>query len=222
MRVPPLLLPALTLGVTILVGGSLFAWKLKKEIRAQDSTAPTSTAAPVAKAQATVGQPFPDFTLPGIDGGTFTLSRDRDPQRYTVLVFHSPDCPCAANCASLIAEMGTPKYAAAVQVIGILEGKIDEFYLGRAREQLASGAVTFPLYIDADRSLADLVGAERTPTVWVLDKAGRTVFCGAPENTLFPGTESHRYLLREVIDALLAGRPAPLEWHAPLGCPIER
>lgn len=169
-----------------------------------------------------VGEEFPDFEVRRLDGtGTFRLSRDRDPAKFTIINFHSPDCPCAANCAELINEMakaGDSDY----QIVGILAGKpMDEDFYRRTRAQVAEGIASFALYDDPDGRVRDLAGAKRTPTVWVLDRAGRVAFVGAPENTLFPGSPGHRYLLREAIEALRAGRAPDPPSYAPLGCPID-
>ncbi len=169
-----------------------------------------------------VGDAFPDFEVRSLDGTrTFRLSRDRDPGKFTVINFHSPDCPCAANCAALINEMakaGDADY----EIVGILAGKpMDADFYARTRAQVAEGVAAFPLYDDADGTVRALAGAKRTPTVWVLDRGGRVAYVGAPENTLFPGSPGHRYLLREALEALRTGRTPEPQSFAPLGCPID-
>ena len=69
--------------------------------------------------------------------------------------------------------------------------------------------------------MKELLGAKRTPTIWVVDKEGRVAFVGAPESTLFPGAPGHRYLLREAVDAVRAGKAMEPRFFEPLGCPIE-
>ena len=168
-----------------------------------------------------VGDTFPDFEVERVDGGTYKLSRDRDAQKFTIINMHSPDCPCAANCASLINDMEASGVKD-VEVIGILAGvRVDEDFIKRAQDQVDEGLVTFRLYTDPENKVRNMLDAKRTPTVWVLDKAGKVAFVGAPENTLFPGSPGHRYLLRDALEALRAGKVPDPQFFEPLGCPID-
>jgi len=189
------------------------------------STGKQDTSAPATKTdrfvKVWVGDTFPDFEVPRLDGGTYKLSRDRDPGKYTVIVMHSPDCPCAANCASLINDMEASGLDD-VEVLGILAGvRVDEDFIKRSQDQVDEGLVTFRLYTDPENKVRNMLDAKRTPTVWVLDKDGKVAYVGAPENTLFPGSPGHRYLLRDALDALRAGKAPDPQFFEPLGCPID-
>ena len=54
---------------------------------------PVSSSVAVANdpSVAVVGQPAPDFTLPGVDGASFTLSAQAG--KTVVLEWFNPDCP---------------------------------------------------------------------------------------------------------------------------------
>jgi peroxiredoxin len=214
---------AAALGVVVIAGAVLF---FGVNPSATKSSAPHESAAPSEPkvdrfVKVWVGDTFPDFEVPRLDGGTYKLSRDRDPKKYTVINMHSPDCPCAANCASLIGDMEASGVDD-VEVLGILAGvRVDEDFIQRSQDQVDEGLVTFRLYTDPENKVRTMLDAKRTPTVWVLDKDGTVAFVGAPENTLFPGSPGHRYLLRDALDALRAGKKPDPQFFEPLGCPID-
>ncbi len=165
-----------------------------------------------------MGDQFPDITLTRPEGGTVQLSVLEKPDTYTVVSFHHPDCPCSESCGLLIAEMSEEGYED-VNVVGILASDEDDPRdLEAMDEQRKEGIVNFPIFYDPDRSVRELLGATRTPEMWVLDKDGKVAFYGAPENTLFPGSKGHRYLLREAIDALRKNEEPEFIAYQPIGC----
>jgi peroxiredoxin len=167
-----------------------------------------------------LGDKMPDFEVTARDGKSFHLKDAIDGKHFVVVTFHHPDCPCSENCGKLISEMEGAGYDD-VRVIGVMSsGTKNEMDLKNLDEQVSEGVITFPVYMDHERAVQKMLGATRTPEMWVLDKDGTIAFYGAPENTLFPGSEGHRYLLREAIDALRAGRQPEIRRYDPIGCPI--
>lgn len=218
-RMPTYVLAAAIALVAVSAGVAGIVLGLRREADRPAATNPNLRAGNFA-----IGQSLPDFELAPLDegGASFRLSRDRDAKRFLVINFHSPDCPCAENCAKLVNEMMAEGFGNDVQIVGILPGnQADSDVKERVRAQAADGAVAFPVFVDRDRTVERLLGARRTPEIWILDREGRIVFWGAPENTLFPGTSNHRYLLREAIVALRQGRRPDVQAYPPLGCPIE-
>ncbi len=168
-----------------------------------------------------IGEKLPDFTLSDIDGAEIHLSDKLDGEHFVIVTSHHPDCPCAANCGRLVSKMQSEGLED-VTIFGFMsEGTRDKYDLAALKEQQDAGIITYPVYFDHDKKVTNLLGAERTPEIWVLDKDGTIVYWGAPENTLFPGTEGHRYLLEEAVDALRAGETPEVQRYAPIGCPID-
>lgn len=167
-----------------------------------------------------LGDEFPRLTVHDRNDQPIQVRDMIDGEHFVVINFHHPDCPCAENCAYLIGDMQEEGYDD-VRIVGIMSsGTRDERNLANLDRQIEEGAVTFPVYMDHDRSAQNTLGATRTPEIWVLDKEGRVRYHGAPESTLFPGSEDHRYLLKEAIDALREGQEPEIRLMAPIGCPI--
>lgn len=183
----------------------------------------TAASAPGASRHAgnySLGDRIPDFTVHDREGEAHTLVDLRATDRLTALITHSPDCPCAANCGKLVNDL-IARHGDQVKVVGIMCSDTDNSdVLERLDEQIAENVITFPVYFDHDQSVKKLLGATRTPEVWLLDKEGRIVYYGAPENTLFPGTKNHRALLTEAVEAVAAGRKPEIERFDPIGCLI--
>lgn len=210
-------------GALIVIAGSIAIFAKVRSIASEEQivAAPIEENLPIPAGNFHIGDTLPDFTLEDAEGNSFTLSSALDGEHYVVINFHHPDCPCAENCGILINEMTRQGYDD-VLVVGILSsGTSDPRVLSALEKQRADGSINFPIYLDHDREILDLLGATRTPELWLLDKSGRIAFHGAPESTLFPGSPGHRYLLREAIDALRAGNTPEIQNRDPIGCPIE-
>lgn len=184
--------------------------------------APAAQQAPASAGALRLGDKLPDFELATYDGQRHRLADLVDGRRFVVVIWHSPACPCAHNCAKAIATEITPERYPDVAILGVLSDRAwdaDWMKEDLARQQEA-GVVTFPVVVDPDQSVRKLYGAERTPTVWVADREGRIRYWGAPENVLDPDGKGYRFLLGEALDALRAGQQPPTPRFDPIGCLI--
>lgn len=206
--------------LVLVVGVGALVYRVRS-IVAERTPAVAPAVASLAAGTLKIGDTFPNIVLEKPEGGTWDLATARTPGKFSVVTFHHPDCPCAESCGKLIAEMGQEGYDD-VEVFGILASDYDNpRVLAALDQQKAEGIVNFPVLYDKGGVVQKQLGATRTPEMWVLDKDGHVAYYGAPENTLFPGTAGHRYLLREAIDALRAGRTPEIQTHPSIGCPIE-
>lgn len=110
----------------------------------------------------------PDFTLPTLDGGTFTLSDHAG--EVVVLNFWATWClPCLAEMPTLEAlqhELGDQ----GVQIVGISQdtGGVDEI-----RPYAAELGVTYPLLVDPGFNVSTRYGGiSLLPTTIIVDRAG--------------------------------------------------
>ena len=171
-----------------------------------------------------IGGTAPDFELATLDGETIRLSDLLDGKHYVCVIWHSPACPCSRNCSTAIGkELTSDKYPDLTLVGVMSDANWDFDYMqSDLRDQIKEGIVTFPVLIDKDQSLMKEYGAERTPTVWLLDKQGRIRYWGAPESTLEPTASGYRFLLKDAVDALRKGGQPPIQRFDPIGCKIMK
>jgi peroxiredoxin len=168
-----------------------------------------------------VGDELPNLSVQREDGTSVSFKDFMGEKRFLVVNFHHPDCPCAANCGKLIGELMT-EGVTDVAVLGILSiGEKDARVREALAAQLASGEVPFPVLFDEGRAVQQKLGATRTPELWIVDRDLRIHYWGAPESSLFPGTQGHRYYLREALAALRAGRSPEVVSAPPIGCLID-
>jgi peroxiredoxin len=141
-----------------------------------------------------------------------------------VLFFVTTDCPVAN---SYVPEMNRIREAYASR--GVL------FFAVQAEAAVPQADVIryaveygyrFPLLLDPAQVLVRLAGATVTPQAAVLSRAGKVLYLGRIDNRVadfgqvrFHATESD---LREALDAILAGKPAPHPFTKSIGCAINR
>lgn len=168
-----------------------------------------------------VGTTMPDFVVTDASGTRFTREQLRDGAPLFGVIFFHPDCPCAVNCARSVAklESGGP---VPLRLVGVVSHGTREPDLPEKLDALrAEGLLPFPVLFDHDQSVRRIFQARRTPEVFLAEDNGRIAFWGAPENSLFPGSDGHRELLVEAVAALRSGSRPEVTAYLPIGCPIE-
>ena len=179
-----------------------------------------------------IGEKAPDFDLPGVDGRRHAL-KEFAPASLLVVVFTANHCPTAQAYEDRIQALEADYRSKGVALVAIspndpkavrldelgytdLSDSLDEMVV-RARER----GFKFPYLYDGEtQAVSRLYGPQATPHVFVFDKARRLRFSGRiddKENPALAGTHE----TRDAIDALLAGRPVPIEKTKVFGCSIK-
>ena len=179
-----------------------------------------------------IGSPAPDFRLPGVDGKTYSLADFRDAQ-ILVVIFTCNHCPTAQAYEDRIKRLAadyrdkhvalvviSPNDAAAVRLDELgysdLGDALEDMQL-RAKDQ----AFNFPyLYDGADQQVSRAYGPVATPHVFVFDRDRKLRFVGRVDNSEKP-ERATTHDTRDAIEALLAGKPVPVERTKTFGCSIK-
>ena len=156
-----------------------------------------------------LGDPAPDFDLPGIDGGRVALS---DYEGKPVAVVFS----CCNWLNDAARDYGDQ--------VGFVAVNSNAGYLGDSLEDMARRSeekgFVFPFLYDETQEVAAAYGAARTPEVFVFDAGHRLVYHGAPDSSHTDPDGAEPYL-RPALDAALAGTAPEVRESPPVGCTIK-
>jgi alkyl hydroperoxide reductase subunit AhpC len=188
--------------------------------------APAPRAAAASAGKLKLGDKLPTFTLPiygDESGATLDTASLFDGESMVAVMFYSPACPCVVNCFNAMAETMPAADYPDLKIVGVMSDKQHDFewMVNDFHAQAESGLLTFPVVLDADQAILKQFGATRTPEVWLADREGRIRFWGAPESTIEPTSTGHRFLMKEAVDALRAGKEPPVTAFPPVGCLIS-
>jgi peroxiredoxin len=179
-----------------------------------------------------IGSAAPDFDLPGVDGRSHSL-KEFAAAKFLVLVFTANHCPTAQAYEERIQKLHDDYAGKGVALVAIspndpkairldelgytdLSDTLDEMKI-RAKER----GFTFPYLYDGEtQSVSRLYGPQATPHVFIFDQDRRLRFSGRIDDAENPEkTKTHD--TRDALDALLAGKPVPVETTKVFGCSIK-
>lgn len=179
-----------------------------------------------------IGAKAPDFSLPGVDGKTYTL-QSFSAAKILVIIFTCNHCPTAQAYEDRIKQLVTDYAARGVAVVAISPNdpqsvRLDELGytdLSDSFEEMKIRAkdkqFNFPyLYDGEDSKLSLLYGPQATPHVFIFDNQRALRYSGRIDDGEKPGTaKSHD--TRNAIEAMIAGNAVPVETTKTFGCSIK-
>lgn len=160
----------------------------------------------------------PDFSLPAITGGRFSLS---DWRGFIVVVnFWSSECQWSRRADVLLVYRQLTWYPKGVRIVGICSN-VNEPH-GQILYEAENRHIKYPILQDSDLRVADLYKAEFTPQAFVVDRQGLVRYAGAIDDADSTHREAHHYFLDKAVAALLDNRLPDPASTSPYGCPIVR
>jgi peroxiredoxin len=179
-----------------------------------------------------IGDPAPDFNLPGVDGRNYRLS-DFSDAKVLVVVFTCNHCPTAQAYEQRINALVQDYRGRGVALVAISPNdpqavRLDELGytdLSDSFEEMKIRAedhkFDFPyLYDGADQKVSRAYGPTSTPHVFIFDQNRSLRYVGRIDNSEKPDKVTSTDT-RNAIEALLAGRKVPVEKTKTFGCSIK-
>ena len=176
----------------------------------------------------TVGAAAPDFELPATDGRTYRL-QDFSASRLLMLIFTCNHCPTAQAYEWRIAALHADYKEKGVAVVAISPNddkavRLDELGytdVGDSFEDMKVRAkdrgFAFPYLYDGETQKTSLAyGVVATPQVFLFDQDRKLRYVGRIDDGEVKEITSHD--ARNALDALLAGKPVPVEKTRTFGC----
>jgi peroxiredoxin len=180
-----------------------------------------------------IGATAPAFSLPGVDGKTYTLESFKE-SKILVIVFTANHCPTAQAYENRILQLYQEFSPRGVEIVLVssndpnalcleemgysdLGDSFDEMKM-RARDK----NFPMPYLYDGDRQeMAKAYGPTTTPHVFIFDSQRKLRFCGRIDEMENPYEKATQPDTRNAITALLDGKPVPVEKTKTFGCSIK-
>jgi len=179
-----------------------------------------------------IGSPAPDFDLPGVDGKRYTLASFAK-AKVLVFVFTANHCPTAQAYEERIEKLHADFAGRGVQLVLVspndpLALRLDEqgySDLGDTLEDMKVRAKdrgwTMPYLYDGEtESMSRKYGPVATPHVFVFDAERKLRFVGRVDDNENPANAKTADA-RHAIEAVLAGKPVPVETTKVFGCSVK-
>jgi thiol-disulfide isomerase/thioredoxin len=179
-----------------------------------------------------IGAKAPDFDLPGIDGKRYTLASFAS-AKVLVLVFTADHCPTAQAYEGRIERLQADFASRGVAVVLVspndpLALRLDEQGYTDLGDTLADMKIrakdrgwTFPYLYDGEtEAMSRLYGPVATPHVFVFDAERKLRFVGRVDDGENPAKVTTSDA-RNAIEAVLAGKPVPVETTKVFGCSVK-
>ena len=169
-----------------------------------------------------IGSRAPDFSLPGVDGRTYSLASFRD-KPILVVAFWCNHCPYVQAWEDRTIVVQRDYAARGVQFVTINANETvnypeDDF--PNMVERAKAKGYNFPYLRDEAQAIVEAYGGVCTPDYFVFDDGRRLRYRGRLDDSRDPRSVQRTYL-REVLDALLAEKDPPLTFAPPMGCSIK-
>jgi peroxiredoxin len=179
-----------------------------------------------------IGDPAPDFNLPGVDGRNYKLS-DFAGATILAVVFTCNHCPTAQAYEARVQALKDDYQAKGLALLAISPNdpravRLDELGYTDLSDSLEEMKIraedrkfTFPyLYDGDDQAVSRAYGPTATPHVFVFDRDRKLRYAGRVDDSEKPD-KIRSSDARNAIEALFAGRPVPVEKTKTFGCSIK-
>jgi peroxiredoxin len=179
-----------------------------------------------------VGAQAPDFDLPGVDGQRYSLASFAK-AKVLVLVFTANHCPTAQAYEERIEKLHADFEGRGVQIVLVspndpLALRLDEQSYSDLGDTLADMKIrakdrgwTFPYLYDGEtEAMSRKYGPVATPHVFVFDPERKLRFVGRLDDNENPA-KATTHDARNAIEAVLAGKPVPVETTKVFGCSVK-
>jgi len=176
-----------------------------------------------------LGSPAPDFSLPGIEGKTHKLS-DYASAKVLAIVFTCNHCPTAQLYETRIKKLADDYRGKGVALVAIQPNnpaaiRLDELGYTDVSDSFEDMKIraayrhfNFPYLYDGDtQTVARAYGPKATPHVFIFDQDRKLRYEGRVDNSQRESLVKTQDA-RNAINALLAGKPVPVDHTGVFGC----
>jgi peroxiredoxin len=169
-----------------------------------------------------VGRKVEDFKLRDYRGAERSLQEFSN-YKAVVVAFLGAECPLAKQYGPRLVELAKEFEPRGVAFVGIDSNQQDS--ISAITRYAREAGINFPILKDVGNGVADRLGAQRTPEVFLVDADHVVRYCGRIDDQFGIGyvrTKPGRRDLAIAIDEVLTGKPVTLPQVQAPGCFIGR
>lgn len=169
------------------------------------------------------GEKAPDFSLPGIDGKTYTLAHFAD-KKILVIIFMCNHCPYVQACWNRLIALQNEFGTRGVQLVGInanneIHYPDDRFEM--MKEFAKKREHNFPYLRDESQEVAKAYGAICTPDIFAYDEKHELAYHGRIDDNWQEPRKVTKRELAEALETLLRGEKPNRDQNPSVGCSIK-
>ena len=178
---------------------------------------------PMKDRRLSLKDPLPEFhNLPGVDRRYYSSGDFKS--EILVIVFSCNHCPYVQAYEDRMMALHRDYRSRGVEIVAINsndEKNYPEDSFEKMVERAKKRGFTFPYVRDEDQSVADAFGATHTPQFFVFDKDRTLRYVGKMDDNWKEPEHVKETYLRDVLDAILAGKEVKVPETYSIGCTIK-
>lgn len=170
-----------------------------------------------------IGDKALPFNLSGVDGKSHSLA-EYSGKNALAVIFSCNHCPYVRAWEDRMVQVQADYGMKGVQLIAINANDASKYpddSFEKMKERAKEKHFNFPYLHDESQQIARAYGAERTPEVFLFDKAGTLTYHGAIDDNYDDPKAVKVKFLREALDATLNGKVPTKTETKPVGCTIK-
>ena len=170
-----------------------------------------------------IGEQAPDFSLPGVDGQSYSLADFAD-KPALVIIWSCNHCPYVVAYEERMVQIQGDYADQGVRLVAINsndERRYPEDGLDHMVQRARSKGFNFPYLRDETQEVAAAYGPSVTPEVFLFDAERRLVYRGRIDDNPDNPRAVKKRDLRDALDQLLAGKPIVTAQTNAVGCSVK-
>lgn len=170
-----------------------------------------------------LGSPCPDFSLPSVDGQSYSL-KDFSSARILVVGFICSHCPYVQAVEDRLIRLARSWNGQDAQFVGICSNDPSDYpedAPAELKKRWLEKAYGFPYLIDESQATARAFGAVCTPDFFVYDSSRRLAYRGRLDDSWRNPDKVQTQELKAAVDQLMAGQRLDSIQNPSMGCSIK-
>jgi len=165
------------------------------------------------------GDKVEDFTLKGVDGKEYNLNTALTNSSYVVVMFWSTECPFVQPYTDRINSIASEFGSKGIAFWGINSNNTESIEIVKSHAE--EKGYPFPMLKDVKNTVADMLGATRTPEVFLIDKNKTILYHGRIDDSRDADKVTSNDL-KNALDEVIAGKEITVNNTKSFGCTIKR